>query len=100
MRCPAGSASCACSSAITARTRRHTPATMAPPACHRIHPAVGQRGSHHREVVDGHVEGALPGIDVGGLVGVEVEPLVARQEMGDALVAHVGGRLRLVDILA
>jgi glutaminase A len=63
----------------------------------RIHAAVGQRGGHHREVVDGHVQRALPGVDVRCHIRIEVEPLVALQEVGDALVAKVGGRLGVVD---
>jgi hypothetical protein len=50
--------------------------------------------------VDGHLERALTGVDVGGLVRVEVDLPVAVQEMGDALVAQVRRRLRGVDLLA
>ena len=55
---------------------QHSPAhpgAMTRDAGHRVHATVRQRGRHHREVVGGHLEGALAGVDVGGLVGVEVE---------------------------
>ena len=66
-------------------------------AGHRVDAPVGQGGSHHRQVGGTHQERALPGVDVGGLVRVGVEPAVALEQVGDALVAQVGGGLRRVD---
>src|SRR4051794_37678587 len=52
-----------------------------------VAPAVAERRAHHRQVVDGHLEGALPRVDVRRFVGVEVDPVIAGQQVGDAVVA-------------
>ena len=61
-----------------------------------VDPTVGQGGAHHRQVRGGDLDGALMGVDVGGLGGVEPQSAVAREQVGDALVASV--RLGLGDV--
>ena len=52
-----------------------------------INSAVGQGGPHDGEIGGAHQQRALPGVEVGGLVGIGVEPAVALEQVGDALIA-------------
>ena len=65
----------------------------------RVDAAVGQGRAHHRQILGADVERALPGVEVGRLGRVDVDPLVALQQAGDALVAEVRGRRRGVDLV-
>lgn len=82
------------------RHRRRHPAAGAGrddlDARQRVHAAVGQGGAHDGQVPCGHLQGALLGVDVGGLQGVEGQPALTLQQTGDAAVALVGGGLGLV----
>ena len=53
------------------------------------HSPVGQRGPHHGQIGHAHQERALPGVDVGGLVGIGIEPAVTLEQVGDALVRRL-----------
>jgi hypothetical protein len=63
----------------------------------RVHPAVSQGRAHHRQILCAHVQRALSGVEVGRLGRVQVDPVVALEKAGDALVAEVGGRRGGVD---
>ena len=43
----------------------------------RVDSPVGQRGSHRSQILRGYVQRALPGVDVGCLERVEVDPVIA-----------------------
>jgi hypothetical protein len=49
----------------------------------KIDAAIGKGRAHHREVGDRDVQGALPRVDVGRLVGVGIDPLIAVEQAGD-----------------
>ena len=65
----------------------------------RVHPAVGERGPHHGQVTSGDVQARLPRVDICGLRGVALDPAVALEQAGDALVARVGLGRRAVRLV-
>ncbi len=64
----------------------------------RVDATIAQRGGHDGQIARRHVERRLAGVDVGRLLGVEVEALVVVEHARDAPVARVGDRGRLVDL--
>jgi hypothetical protein len=64
----------------------------------RVHSSVGQGGSHDRHILGSHVQRALFGVNVGGLERIKVDPVVALEQAGDALVPLVGSCLRLIHL--
>jgi hypothetical protein len=62
----------------------------------RVHSSVGQGGSHDRHILGSHVQRALLGVNVRCLERIEVDPVVALEQAGDALVPLVGSCLGLI----
>src|SRR4051812_30383018 len=65
----------------------------------RIDTAIGQRRAHHREIPGADVQRALPGIEIGGLLSVAIDAVVALQQPGDTAVAIVRLRRRGINLL-
>src|SRR5271166_4141448 len=56
----------------------------------RIYPAVRQRRSHHCQVLGAHVQCTLFSIEIDRLSWVDIDPSVALQQTGYALISIVG----------
>ena len=65
----------------------------------RVHAPVGERRAHRGEVLGGHRDAALPGVELDGLVGVDGQRTAGVEELGQRAVAVVRGDRREVEVV-